>query len=435
MSFNIDALLLPSVLFSEEGRDKVEPLDDTSFYDFDDDEPIPLINESDRPEPITVLKHRYLSDTCMRPEWSFVVTDPSSFSPCGRFGHTAVVCGRQMYVFGGKDAERYFNDVNCFHLDSKTWTSHSPVSLQQKWPSPRSGHAAVATAEYMYVLSGEVKANVCAQDLWKFHFESKTWTLVTSAIPFAPRKGHSLHYLPQCCTADRSDHSMLVVFGGAIAPRNVPTSDVYLFNLAQGIWTKLRMQGPLPPPRSYHVSQIIDASCQMIVFGGRTAPSSPVNHANNGNHNATNQYLNDLHILDIATGRWRTVECTGGVLPSHRTCCTSVIANGVFGVFCGGNNSMCFLEGYEFCLATEQWSRVCLKNQPACSRPTIVYCDGELLLFGGYVSGGCLGDLLSLKLPPLTLRDSCVLMLQKLEWESKNGSHQSSPRSAMPQLL
>jgi len=141
MSSNIGAL------FSEEDRDKYTLLDNISFYDIDDDEPIPPVNESEGAELITVLQHRYLSDTCRKPEWSCVVTDPSDLSPCGRFGHTAVVCERQMYVFGGKDSERYFNDVSCFNLDSKTWTSHSPASLQQKWPTPRSGHAAVATAQ------------------------------------------------------------------------------------------------------------------------------------------------------------------------------------------------------------------------------------------------------------------------------------------------
>src|SRR4029079_10776706 len=47
----------------------------------------------------------------------------SGDTPDARIGHSATVCGRKMYIFGGFDliSRRYFQDVHSLDLDTFTW--------------------------------------------------------------------------------------------------------------------------------------------------------------------------------------------------------------------------------------------------------------------------------------------------------------------------
>lgn len=362
-----------------------------------------------------ILRHVFVRDGSHVPPCWNAVCGPQvgggGGSPGGCFGHTAVLHGREMYVFGGRGDEGMNSDVWCFDLDTKEWIQYAaPVGRDVEWPAGRSGHAAVATENCMFVLSGERQRGHCLPDMWSFDFNSKTWRLESASLPFEPRKGHTLHYLRSVDTAKRSRHSMLVVFGGSLNDGSM-SNDVYLYNLESRQWKKLRAQGDVPLPRAFHVSHLIEQTAKLLVFGGRTAAMSSTIVQE---EQQDDSYLNDLLILDVSTGVWSRVYHVKGLPPTPRTCCASVFANGMLAIFCGGNSDGYCSEGYEFSLPNREWRSFAIMNQPSCSRPTIIYTEDQLVLFGGCSSSGCLLDqTLFLSLPSLSLRDQCDMWLRQ----------------------
>lgn len=378
-----------------------------------------------------LLLHGFSRDSIQIPlTWSDVAYQVRTEEdvPAGRFGHTAVLFQREMYVFGGKGENGYLNDVLCYNLDTQMWARYTPSAswtLEEKrcrWPCPRSCHAAALVGDRMYVLSGEVRPQKGVPDLWSFHFETKTWRLESSTLPFSPRKGHTMHFLPSTHTAERSKHHMLVVFGGMVCDGS-PTNEVFLYNLGLKKWSRLVAHGDAPAPRAFHVAQLVEQTSQLLVFGGRTVlptegrTSSPSTSPDTPDAN----YLNDLFVLDVSTGRWtRKHGPPGSLWPFPLSCCCSVFANGVFALFCGGNNAKCCTTCFEYHVESGEWKRVAIAKQPVCSRPTVVYAGNQLVLFGGCTSGGCLlSKTLMLPLPPLSLRDSGSVWLKHSALQQK----------------
>ncbi|CCW66075.1 unnamed protein product [Phytomonas sp. Hart1] len=228
---------------------------------------------------------------------------------------------------------------------------------------------------------------------------------------FTPRKGHTTHAVPGA-------GNILATFGGLIRQKShsengegvkwTPTAEVLLLDLTASRWTRLQTYGAYPKPRCYHVAEILAGTTQLIVFGGRTTPPS----TENSSAISDNGVLNDLYTLDFETGIWRKICNTTGDLPPPRMCSASVFANGIFLIFSGGS---CELDQdcLEFCPETRHWRRFHLANEPACSRPTVVYVGDRLLFYGGcdntnHVMGS---SLLELPLPPLSLCTSSRLWL------------------------
>eukprot|EP00796_Vickermania_ingenoplastis_P007378 gene7378-5193_t len=396
-----------------------------------------------------ILRHHFEQDSIrITPRWREVDLDllADDEGPTPRFGHTAVLYKRKMFVFGGRtEGGQYLNDVLCYDLDTKVWTSYGPPShltgttREPSWPHPRCGHAAAVVEDRMYVLGGELRQGVCLRDMWSFHFPSTTWRLESTAVPI-PRKGHTMHYLRSVDTAKRADDSMLVVFGGADEDGKL-YNDVCLYGLTEHKWKRMRIQGDIPCPRSFHVSQLIEHTAQLIVFGGRAATPQPPCTYGPSTQSPPTPFLNDLFILDITTGVWEK-KTPRGCAPTPRYCCSSVFANGVFAVFCGGDSSACCAGGYEFHVSTEEWRAIPIENQPMCSRPTVVYAGDQLIFFGGCTNSGCLlNKILSLSLPPLSLRDSCAVWVRQSNFqqqqlaETMNACRTRLPTDASPFLL
>ena len=67
---------------------------------------------------------------------------PSGNPPAARSGHSAVVVGSSMYIFGGWSASGQFNDMHIFNAELMAW---SQAGIGAEWfPGPRWAHAATA---------------------------------------------------------------------------------------------------------------------------------------------------------------------------------------------------------------------------------------------------------------------------------------------------
>lgn len=82
--------------------------------------------------------------------------------PIARTGHSAVVTGSRMLVFGGGQSTRAFNDVHALDLRTLRWESAMDVGGV---PEPRAGHAAVAVGSLMVVFGGATPDGVALNDL------------------------------------------------------------------------------------------------------------------------------------------------------------------------------------------------------------------------------------------------------------------------------
>jgi hypothetical protein len=97
-------------------------------------------------------------------EWTKLET--SGVSPPHRYRHTAVICGDNMFVFGGVDkSHSRFNDLQRLDLTTNTW---SEVITIGDVPSSRTFHRAVVVANHMYLLGG-YDGTDRLQDLYSIH--------------------------------------------------------------------------------------------------------------------------------------------------------------------------------------------------------------------------------------------------------------------------
>lgn len=99
----------------------------------------------------------HILDTSSKPPtWSRPPRTPSNPAPIEREGHTAVVIGRRMIVFGGTwvdedDQSRYLNDVHVLDAARNWWSQPDTLGAP---PIEREGHTASAVGRLMYVFGG-----------------------------------------------------------------------------------------------------------------------------------------------------------------------------------------------------------------------------------------------------------------------------------------
>eukprot|EP00759_Apiculatamorpha_spiralis_P009892 PhF_6_TR16982/c0_g1_i2/m.25677 len=115
-----------------------------------------------------------------RKEWRSV-TFRDSAAPNPRMLHSSVLVGSTMVTFGGSTNTRCleFNDTHFFDLSSGAWIRCHPTGDA---PSARSGHAAVAVGETMYVVGGLESGLRGSNDTYALHVPTSTWRRVASPM-------------------------------------------------------------------------------------------------------------------------------------------------------------------------------------------------------------------------------------------------------------
>jgi Rab9 effector protein with kelch motifs len=140
-------------------------------------------------------------------------------APCARYGHSAnIVNNTKMYIFGGSNGTQYFNDLYILDLESTSW---SKPEVSGPAPLPRMGHSSIIVGPNMLVFGGfryddtiyksnGTKHGTALQecyynDIRVLDTETFVWSrLRVSGTPPEPRYGHTL---------DVSE-SDIIMFGG-----------------------------------------------------------------------------------------------------------------------------------------------------------------------------------------------------------------------------
>ena len=143
-------------------------------------------------------------------EWVSLRSSRGAPCPEGRWGHVTVTYGNHLFLFGGSCPRIVFNDIWCIdlsnHLNNNNndeipivWEQVIITSNNEVKPKPRGGHSAVVIGNYLYLFGGNDFENTF-DDLWRFDLQYRKnetigWELLyehTEAVQGpSPRIGHS----------------------------------------------------------------------------------------------------------------------------------------------------------------------------------------------------------------------------------------------------
>lgn len=115
---------------------------------------------------------------------------PHGQIPPARTNHTIITWGDRLYLFGGTDGIRWYNDVWSYSPASNTWVELDCIGYI---PSPREGHAAALVGDVMYIFGGRNEEGHDLGDLAAFRISSRRWYIFQNMGPRpSPRSGHSM---------------------------------------------------------------------------------------------------------------------------------------------------------------------------------------------------------------------------------------------------
>jgi N-acetylneuraminic acid mutarotase len=134
-----------------------------------------------------------------------VVQEHAAGAPSPRYCHSAVVFEDAMYVFAGKCGARESNDrladIHRFDFNTCKW---SELEQNGDVPPARSAHSAVVCGRRMYIVGGRSPDGGCCNEMFEFAFDTCAWRRVSSGLAPLERARHSavLH------------NNVIAVFGG-----------------------------------------------------------------------------------------------------------------------------------------------------------------------------------------------------------------------------
>lgn len=164
--------------------------------------------------------------------------------PTNRRGHSAVIFGNSMYIFGGfEDFRGSSGQLWEYQFSGRRWLLRNLSSTSSCQPEPRHSHSAVVYGDSMFIYGGlsDLKS---LGDLWRWSWPDKRWYKErTRGNSPGQLHGHA---------AIQAFGSMFV-FGGERADGR-STRGLWRLNFSNMTWQKIRPKGPRPNPTTWHAA-------------------------------------------------------------------------------------------------------------------------------------------------------------------------------------
>ena len=200
-------------------------------------------------------------DACMTEKlpfrWKWEKVTVSGTIPHARAYHSAAICNKKLWIFGGTWGSRTHNDFSCLDLD--TWTWESVATHGGEPPSARMGHSCTKHGTNLIFLGGS--DNPFCQgggrdysDAYCFDTVTGIWRSLTAAPGRIIGRRHAAVSVGDC---------ILVIAGGS--PH---TNSVGCLDLKSETWSMPEMQGRKPQPRVSLSAHFCNGV--IFVFGGCT---------------------------------------------------------------------------------------------------------------------------------------------------------------------
>ncbi|XP_078533511.1 uncharacterized protein LOC144819544 [Lissotriton helveticus] len=160
--------------------------------------------------------------------------------PCARGGHNLCVVKRKMFLFGGSgspEAEECLPGMYCFDLGTLTWQKLGTSGI-----APRTlKHSSAVLGENIFVFGG-IQHGKVFDDLFMFNTVSHNWIPVKTTGP-APdaRYGHAVAVVGE----------QMYLFGGCSA-ENTYCITVYVLDTGTLMWQQCDVKGETPTGRIQH---------------------------------------------------------------------------------------------------------------------------------------------------------------------------------------
>ena len=198
----------------------------------------------------------------------WLLANETGEAPSPRFGHTANLYNKKMYIFGGWNGKTYFNDVVTFDLEKMAWNKLDTIG-----PSPvaRQGHASCVVGHNLIIQGG-------------FTFDESK---------YKKSYGNYGTYLKECYL-----------------------NDIKLLDLKDNAWVQLRTNGAPPTARFGHTLSFVNN--QLIIFGGWSCNSGRRFNSISGNDdNEVYEETDYFYSLNTSNLIW-SKSTFNGDLPSNR---------------------------------------------------------------------------------------------------------------------
>ncbi|XP_022895904.1 acyl-CoA-binding domain-containing protein 6-like isoform X3 [Olea europaea var. sylvestris] len=197
-------------------------------------------------------------------------------------------------------------------------------------PSERWGHSACYYNGLIYIFGG-CRGGVHFSDVLVCNLELMTWNiLMTTGQGPRSRDSHS---------AVLVGHRM-IVFGGTNGFKKV--NDLYILDLHSREWSRPECHGNPPSSRESHTATLVNDE-KLVIFGGSGEGES--------------NYLNDLHVLDLKTMGWTSLDIQDN-LPAPRDSHSAVaVGNRIF-VYGGDSGDRYQRDVNVFDMNTLTWSKL-----------------------------------------------------------------------------
>ncbi|RWS05755.1 uncharacterized protein B4U79_12341 [Dinothrombium tinctorium] len=166
----------------------------------------------------------------------------SGMQPTGRRGHTAVLYGDAMHIYGGyQDLKGSTSELWTFDLSFEEWHLMSCSGRLAEQPSPRHSHSAIIYDNCLWIYGGMTDLQEKG-DFWKWDFGTRQWTKIKTKVNPGGLHSH---------TAIKAFGSMFI-FGGERG--NTLLQDLWRFDFATELWEKMQTEGMIPNPRCRHTA-------------------------------------------------------------------------------------------------------------------------------------------------------------------------------------
>ncbi|XP_076036415.1 kelch domain-containing protein 3 [Oratosquilla oratoria] len=226
--------------------------------------------------------------------------------PFQRYGHTAVVYGNLVYIWGGRNDSRACNVLYCFDTSTYLW---SLPEVHGSIPEERDGHSACVIKDSMYIFAGYLEyMESYTQDVHVLNMKSMKWAYfkTTGRAPVY-RDFH---------TATSFD-GMMYVWGGREVPRGRYDTvakeeygnSMYKLDTTTRHWSIVDVEGPVPSGRRSHSA--FTYYRKIYFFGGYNSKD--------------NVHFDDLYSFDPVLRQWRIIKPHGqGPCARRRQSCCMV---------------------------------------------------------------------------------------------------------------
>ena len=221
--------------------------------------------------------------------WSIVPINGDLIPPA-RDGHTAIVNGDFMYIFGGfEDSfQRFSQETYSFNFVTRTWQR---LYTTGELPQHRDFHTACVLNHNMYIFGGRSdemgqfhsNSDIYCSKIYSLNLKTHVWTQIkTTGNGPCGRRSHSVWAM----------NNYMYLFGGYDSKKKIHFDDLYEFNPLTNTWREIFPTNAIKKPfaRRRHCS--IKSGNRIYIFGG-TMP--------NPNSKKDLVDLSDLCILDFAS--------------------------------------------------------------------------------------------------------------------------------------